>query len=128
MRSFVHLSYAEYVTKNVLQPLGLTSTTPEMPEAEKGKRRATGYGKFGRNPTRAPLAFFQARGIAPAAGYASTARDLARFASWQFKNLATNGKTVLAANTLGHVRGDVRRRDRDPAVGRFDRLVVAAER
>lgn len=94
------LPYAEYVTKNVLQPLGLTSTTPEMPEAEKGKRLATGYGKFGRNPTRAPLAFFQARGIAPAAGYASTARDLARFASWQFKNLATNGKTVLAANTL----------------------------
>jgi CubicO group peptidase (beta-lactamase class C family) len=71
-----------------------------MPEAEKGKRLATGYGKFGRNPARSPLAFFQARGIAPAAGYASTADDLARFAMWQFKNLATNGKSVLAANTL----------------------------
>jgi CubicO group peptidase (beta-lactamase class C family) len=94
------LPYGEYVTKNLLQPLGLTSTSPEMPEAEKGKRLAAGYGKFGRNTERAPLAFFQARGIAPAAGYASTAEDLARFAMWQFKNLATNGKTVLAANTL----------------------------
>src|SRR5439155_23872625 len=40
------------------------------------------------------------RGIAPAAGYASTAEDLARFAMWQFKQLSTNGKDVLAANTL----------------------------
>ena len=94
------MSYAEYVTKNILQPLGMSSTTPEMPEAERGKRLATGYGKLGRNPTRSPLAFFQARGIAPAAGYASSAEDLARFAMWQFKNLTTNGQSVLAANTL----------------------------
>jgi CubicO group peptidase (beta-lactamase class C family) len=92
--------YAEYVKKNILQPLGLTSTTPEMPEAERGKRLAVGYGKFGRRTSREPLEFFQARGIAPAAGYASTAEDLARFAMWQFKQLSTNGKEVLAANTL----------------------------
>ena len=94
------MPYTEYVKRNILQPLGLTSTTPEMPAAERGKRLATGYGKLGRHTARAPLAFFQARGIAPAAGYASTAEDLARFAMWQFKNLTTNGKTVLAANTL----------------------------
>jgi CubicO group peptidase (beta-lactamase class C family) len=94
------MPYADYVKKNILSPLHLTSTTPEMPEAERGKRLAIGYGKFGRNPERAPLAFFQARGIAPAAGYASTAEDLARFAMWQFRNLSTNGKDVLAANTL----------------------------
>jgi CubicO group peptidase (beta-lactamase class C family) len=94
------MSYADYVTKNILRPLGLTSTTPEMPEAERGKRLAVGYGKFGRNPSRTPLAFFQTRGIAPAAGYASTAEDLARFAMWQFRNLSTNGREVLAANTL----------------------------
>lgn len=94
------MAYADYVKKNILQPLGLVSTTPEMPEAERGKRLAVGYGKFGRRTSREPLAFFQARGIAPAAGYASTAEDLARFAMWQFRDLSTNGKEVLAANTL----------------------------
>jgi CubicO group peptidase (beta-lactamase class C family) len=94
------LPYSDYVKKHILQPLGLTSTTTDMPEAERGKRLATGYGKLGRNTARTPLAFFQTRGIAPAAGYASTAEDLARFAMWQFRNLATNGKEVLAANTL----------------------------
>jgi CubicO group peptidase (beta-lactamase class C family) len=94
------MPYSDYVRKNILQPLGLTSTTPEMPEAERGKRLAVGYGKFGRRTSREPLQFFQARGIAPAAGYASTVEDLARFAMWQFKLLATNGKDVLAANTL----------------------------
>lgn len=94
------MPYADYVTRNILVPLGLTSTTPEMPEAERGKRLAVGYGKLGRGTERAPLAFFQARGIAPAAGYASTAEDLARFAMWQFKQLTTNGYDVLKANTL----------------------------
>ncbi|MBV6521883.1 MAG: D-aminopeptidase [Gemmatimonadaceae bacterium] len=94
------MSYAEYVTKNILVPLGLTSTTPEMPEAERGKRLAVGYGKLGRGTERAPLNFFQVRGIAPAAGYASTADDLARFAMWQFRQLTTNGHDVLKANTL----------------------------
>jgi hypothetical protein len=46
------------------------------------------------------MPFFEARGIAPAAGYASTAADLARFASWQFRLLARGGAEVLQANTL----------------------------
>ena len=94
------MSYADYVKKNILQPMGLSSTTPDMPEAERGKRLAVGYGKLGRRTSRVPLAFFQVRGIAPAAGFASSAEDLARFAMWQFKQLSTNGKDILAANTL----------------------------
>jgi hypothetical protein len=39
-------------------------------------------------------------GIAPAAGFASTAEDLAKFASWQFRLLDKGGWEVLAANTL----------------------------
>src|SRR6185503_16904264 len=49
---------------------------------------------------RQPMPFFQARGIAPAAGYASNADDLARFASWQFRLLAKGGSEVLKATTL----------------------------
>ena len=37
---------------------------------------------------RPPVPFFTTRGVAPAAGYASTVEDLGRFASWQFRLLA----------------------------------------
>ena len=94
------MPYPQYVRARILDPLGLASTTPEMPEYERGKRLATGYSILTRDGTRKPLAFFQARGIAPAAGYASTAEDLARFASWQFRALRDPRDPVLGANTL----------------------------
>lgn len=92
--------YADYARANVLTPLGLADTYPEIPLQEKGRRMATGYGALTRDGTRAPLPLFTAKGIAPAAGYASTALDLARFASWQFRLLARGGSEVLGANTL----------------------------
>lgn len=93
--------YEAYVGKRILQPLGLKSTTPEIPEKERGGRLATGYSALRRDGTRVPVPFFMARGIAPAAGYASTAEDLARFASWQFRVLERKGgEEVLRSNTL----------------------------
>lgn len=92
--------YPEYVRRHILDPLGLKSTTPEMPESERGKRLATGYGAITREGTRRPLPFFMVRGIAPAAGYASTIEDLGRFASWQFRLLAKGGTDVINVNTL----------------------------
>ncbi len=92
--------YAEYVTQHILTPLGLASTTPEVPAGERGRRLATGYGALTRAGTRTTLPLFQARGIAPAAGFASTVEDLARFAEWQFRLLSRGGTEVLAANTL----------------------------
>lgn len=94
------LPYAEYVQLNILGPLGLTSTTPEMPESQRGARLATGYGGMTREGNRSQLPFFQVRGIAPAAGFASTAEDLARFAQWQFRLLRKGGTEILKANTL----------------------------
>jgi hypothetical protein len=46
------------------------------------------------------MPLFQARGIAPAAGFASTVEDLGRFASWQFRLLESHGSEILDANTL----------------------------
>ncbi|MBM3791929.1 MAG: beta-lactamase family protein, partial [Acidobacteria bacterium] len=92
--------FGEYVKLNILDPLGLNSTTPEMPEQHRGGRLATGYSAVTREGLRRPLPFFQVRGIAPAAGFASTAEDLARFASWQFRLLDRKGTEVLRANTL----------------------------
>ncbi len=93
-------SYAEYVGANVLTPLGLASTYPEIPAQEEGKRMAVGYGPVTRDGSRLTLPLFTSKGIAPAAGYASTALDLARFAQWQFRLLGTGGNEVLNANTL----------------------------
>ena len=92
--------YAALVRSQILDPLGLASTFPEMPAEHRGGRLATGYGAIARDGTRAAMPFFEAKGIAPAAGYASTAADLARFASWQFRLLAKGGTEVLNANTL----------------------------
>ena len=92
--------YPELVKARILDPLGLTSTTPEMPVELRGKSLATGHSARRRDGSRAPVAFFQTRALAPAAGFASTAEDLARFASWQFRLLGSGGTEVLAANTL----------------------------
>jgi CubicO group peptidase (beta-lactamase class C family) len=93
-------NYADYVKKNILDPLGLKDTTPEIPSSEKGTRLAVGYSARLRDGSRKTMPFFQVRGIAPAAGFASTVKDLARLASWQLRLLAKGGKEVLAANTL----------------------------
>lgn len=92
--------YDQYIRQNVLEPLGLRNTFPEMPEAERGLRLAQGFSARRRDGTRSPLPFFQTRGIAPAAGFASHVGDLARFASWQFRLLEKGGNEVLAARTL----------------------------
>ena len=94
-------AYEQYVQRNILEPLGLRNTFPEMPEQYRGGRLATGYSAINRQGTRTPVAFFSARGIAPAAGYASSVEDLARFASWQFQVLGgKGGEQVLKRNTL----------------------------
>ncbi|HEV8366138.1 MAG TPA: serine hydrolase [Gemmatimonadaceae bacterium] len=94
------MPYADLVTRNILNPLGMSSTTPEIPTAERGKRFAMGYSAIMREGGRKPVPFFQTRGIAPAAGFASTVEDLAKFASWQFRLLGKGGTEILKANTL----------------------------
>jgi CubicO group peptidase (beta-lactamase class C family) len=92
--------YEDYVRERILDPLGLKNTTPEMPEAEKSKRLATGYTALDREGQRRSLPFFTARGIGPAAGFASNVGDLGKFASWQFRLLEKGGADVLKATSL----------------------------
>ena len=93
-------TYDQYVREHILAPLQLTNTYPEIPLDEKGKRLATGYSAKRRDGTRAPLPIFQTRGIAPAAGFASTANDLARFAMWQLRARDAASDPVLDPRTL----------------------------
>ena len=93
--------FREYVRSRILDPLGMDDTFADIPAEHEGDRLATGYARLDRRGERSEAPFFQARGIAPAAGFASSVEDLARFASWQFR-LLENGAApeVLDANTL----------------------------
>jgi len=101
VRAVSGMPYDRYVRQNVIGPLGLKDTYPEIPEELRGGQLADGYSALTREGKREPTPFFQAKGIAPAAGYASTAEDLARFASWQMRLVAGGGDDeVLKATTL----------------------------
>lgn len=92
--------YSTYITAQILEPLEMESTTTEIPVAEHGRRMAKGYTAMRRDGERDPVEVFQTRGIAPAAGYASTVEDLGRFASWQFRVLHHDADEILGRNTL----------------------------
>ncbi len=96
--------YAAYVRRSILGPLSLSSTTPDIPESERDKRLARGYSSLDREGRRSPIPFFTMKGVAPAAGFASDANDLARFASWQLRLLARGGTDVLKATTLAEMQ------------------------
>lgn len=92
--------FHERVRKVILEPLGMTSTFSDIPAQEWGKRMAVGYSEIGRDGTRRALPLFQARGIAPAAGFASTVSDMTRFATWQFRLLGDGDREILRGSTL----------------------------
>jgi CubicO group peptidase (beta-lactamase class C family) len=95
--------YHEYVRQHVLGPLGMSDTYSEMPHQHIGGQLATGYSGITREGIRAEEPFFEARGIAPAAGYASTVDDLAKFAMWQFR-LRGDREEVLHGYTLAEMQ------------------------
>ncbi|MCP4898992.1 MAG: serine hydrolase [bacterium] len=92
--------FGSYVEKNILGPLGMSSTFTEIPKEHAGGRLALGYSARNRDGLRDVMPLFQARGIRPAAGFASTVEDLARFASWQFRLLSSGETELLKASTL----------------------------
>ncbi|MDE2784753.1 MAG: serine hydrolase [Gemmatimonadota bacterium] len=94
------MTYDDYIRAEILDPLGMSDTYTDIPEEHKGGRYATGYGRLNRDGMRAEAPFFQAHGIAPAAGFSSTVEDLARLASWQFRLLENGGTEILDVNTL----------------------------
>ncbi len=94
------MPYEKYVEANILKPLGLTDTRPYLPENLLGNKLALGYGGLKRDGTRSTLPFFQANGIAAAAGFSSSAVDLAKFAQWQLRLLNTGVKELLKPSTL----------------------------
>ena len=98
------LSYEDYVQKNILQPLNLKDTRPNMPVELAGKQLAIGYGAVDRLGNRKPVPPFNTKGVTPAAGFTSTVVDLSKFGAWQLKLLDTGEEIVLKSSTLNEMQ------------------------
>jgi CubicO group peptidase (beta-lactamase class C family) len=92
--------YGQYIQDNILTPLAMGDTRSHFPAELHGKQLAIGYTGLDRSGERVPVPPFFTRGVTPAAGFTSTVRDLAKFASWQFRLLEKGGEEVLDSNTL----------------------------
>lgn len=92
-------SYAEYIHKQILEPLEMASTSVIFPDEYKS-RLATGYGRRMPDGRRQIMPFTDCKGITPAANMSSTVKDLARFVSWQFRLRESGGTEIVKASTL----------------------------
>ena len=92
--------YDDYIRRQLLAPLGMANTYTEIPVELHGERMAVGHSALQRDGSRQPVAPFQARGIAPSAGFASSVDDLAKFAMWQFRVLGAQSDPVLRPASL----------------------------
>jgi CubicO group peptidase (beta-lactamase class C family) len=97
-------TYENYVKENILMPLNLSDTSPEMPKSLHGNQLAIGYGNLSRKGERARLNFFEANGVNAAAGFSSNVEDLAKFASWQFRLRDTTITEILKPSTLKNMQ------------------------
>lgn len=94
------MPYEEYINQLILEPLQLGQTKPFLPKDKWGEELATGYSAVKRDGSREKMKLFDARGIQAAAGFSSTAEDLAKFASWQFRLLDSDKEEILKPATL----------------------------
>ena len=95
--------YDQYVRSHILGPLGMDDTYSEMPRQHIGGQLAMGYTDLTRQGGRNEVPFFEAKGISPAAGYASSVDDLAKFAMWQFR-LRGDTEELVHAYTLAEMQ------------------------
>lgn len=97
------VSYDEFVYSNIIEPLGLYDTRTVLPEELYGDQLAYGYSVLLRDGTRLREELFQANGIKAAAGFSSTAVDLASFASWHLRLLDSDTTEILKPATLRYM-------------------------
>lgn len=92
--------YDSYVQRRLLDPIGLADTGSRWPQALYGREFAVGYGPRNGQGAREPLPFYEIKALGPAAGFSSSATDLARFAAWQFRVLGGADDGVLGGASL----------------------------
>lgn len=91
--------YDEYVRRNILEPLGMRSTSVRTDAIDRANL-ATGYGILAADGTQPLAPETDSKGLTPAANMASTVEDLARFVSAQFRDDPSEGSRILRGSTL----------------------------
>ena len=91
-------SWAQYIERNILQPLRMTRTTP-LPKPDMSGL-AIGYGRRVPGASRSVEPFVDTKATRPAGSIASNVEDLAKFVSLQFRNGKAGGQQILKASTL----------------------------
>jgi CubicO group peptidase (beta-lactamase class C family) len=76
-------SYASYVTEHVIDRLGLAHTTPEL-DPSRAHTYAGGHSSLEHTDVRRPIDHVDTHAMAAATGFASTARDVVRYAAAHF--------------------------------------------
>ncbi|MEO6444442.1 MAG: serine hydrolase domain-containing protein [Gemmatimonadaceae bacterium] len=89
-------TWANYVTKHIYQPLGMTSSSVD----QKVSGLAVGYGRRMPDGSRAIMPFIDARGMGAATGITSTVEDMAKFVSAQLRTGRTGGNQILSTGSL----------------------------
>ena len=90
------MSWADYLQQNIFDPLGMGSSSVDLPDA----KMATGYGRRMPDGSRQVFPFVDARGMAAATGLTSTVEDMARFVSAQFRTGTRDGNRLLRTASL----------------------------
>ena len=93
-------SFDDYIAKNIFDPLSMSYTKTYMSEKEYGDLLSVGYSSIKRDREREKVNFFNANGIAAAAGFTSNVEDLGKFATWQLQLLKSSGKKIISSETL----------------------------
>ena len=90
------MSWAEYVGKNILQPLDMSASSVDQNVAG----LALPYGRRMPDGSREVFKFVDARGMAAAAGITSNVEDLAKFVSAQFRKGSRGGAQILSSGSM----------------------------
>jgi CubicO group peptidase (beta-lactamase class C family) len=88
--------WAEYVTRNIFQPLGMTESSVDR----NVPGLAVGYGRRMPDGSRAVMPFVDARSMGAATGITSTVGDMAKFVSAQFRTGPRGGDRILGTGSL----------------------------
>lgn len=98
------MPYSEYVEKNILAPLGMKSTTVYFQDSQ-SKRLAFGYSRKLENGSRKVVPFTNAKALNAAANISSTIEDMARLASFEFRERQiVFGDQILKGSTIREMR------------------------
>ena len=87
-------AYNDYVIKNIVKPLGLENTGPEINSTIES-RTVTGYSRRDKNKTRLPIANIDTKAMSSATGFYATSEDICRYFSAQ---MVDSGKLLNDEN------------------------------